>query len=124
MRPFRRKRDDDELVDVNERSSGGVRYKDLAVIEQLVKNGADLSERRHVVYYSTPGHRLGRAMGDEAGARGSPSPSASRCPISRSVNHLRDRGGHSRDFVIESDDFFQSLADRHGAEYDGWEASV
>ena len=30
----------------------------------------------------------------------------------------------SREFVIESDDFFQSLADRHGAEYDGWEASV
>jgi hypothetical protein len=30
----------------------------------------------------------------------------------------------SPDFVRESDDFFQNLADRHAAEYDGWEASV
>jgi hypothetical protein len=29
----------------------------------------------------------------------------------------------SPDFVREADDFFQDLADRHGAEYDGWEAS-
>jgi hypothetical protein len=28
------------------------------------------------------------------------------------------------DFVREADDFFQGLADRHGAEYDGWEASA
>ena len=30
----------------------------------------------------------------------------------------------SPDFVREADDFFQDLADRHGAEYDGWEASA
>ena len=30
----------------------------------------------------------------------------------------------SPDFVREADDFFQGLADRHGAEYDGWEASA
>ena len=30
----------------------------------------------------------------------------------------------SPDFVREADDFFQRLADRHGAEYDGWEASA
>jgi hypothetical protein len=30
----------------------------------------------------------------------------------------------SPEFVRESDDFFQGLADRHGAEYDGWEASL
>jgi hypothetical protein len=30
----------------------------------------------------------------------------------------------SPDFVREADDFFQGLADGHGAEYDGWEASA
>jgi hypothetical protein len=30
----------------------------------------------------------------------------------------------SPEFVRESDDFFQALADRHGGDYDGWEASV
>jgi hypothetical protein len=30
----------------------------------------------------------------------------------------------SPDFVRGADDFFQELADRHGAEYDGWEASA
>jgi hypothetical protein len=30
----------------------------------------------------------------------------------------------SPDFVRDADDFFQALADRHAAEYDGWEAST
>jgi hypothetical protein len=30
----------------------------------------------------------------------------------------------SPDFVRDADNFFQELADRHGADYDGWEASV
>ena len=30
----------------------------------------------------------------------------------------------SPDFVWGADDFFQTLADRHVAEYDGWEASA
>ena len=30
----------------------------------------------------------------------------------------------SPDFVRDADDFFRGLADRHGAEYDGWEASI
>jgi regulator of RNase E activity RraB len=30
----------------------------------------------------------------------------------------------SLEFVRQADDFFQGLAERHGAEYDGWEASV
>jgi hypothetical protein len=30
----------------------------------------------------------------------------------------------SPDFVRSSDDFFQDLADRNNAEFDGWEASV
>ena len=30
----------------------------------------------------------------------------------------------SPDFVRDSVDFFEDLAERHGAEYDGWEASL
>ena len=30
----------------------------------------------------------------------------------------------SPEFVRDADDFFQGLADWHGAEYDGWEASL
>jgi hypothetical protein len=30
----------------------------------------------------------------------------------------------SPDFIREADDFFQALADAHGGDYDGWEASV
>jgi hypothetical protein len=30
----------------------------------------------------------------------------------------------SPEVVRNADDFFQDLADRHGADYDGWEAAV
>lgn len=49
--PFNRKRDTDP-VDPNDRSAtSGLKYKDLAVLDQLVKAGADLTEPRHVLYY-------------------------------------------------------------------------
>jgi hypothetical protein len=124
---FRRSRDD-EPVDMNERSPQlGVRYKDLAVLDQLMKSGADLSEPRHVVYYSyAPGEGVAQAMRHEAETNG----------FGASVREpLADFPGQwavicethavtSPDFVREADDFFQGLADRHGAEYDGWEASA
>src|SRR3954454_8316301 len=51
--PLFRRKSDDEPVDMNERSPQlGVRYKDLMVLDQLSKNGANLSEPRHVIYYS------------------------------------------------------------------------
>jgi hypothetical protein len=76
--PLFRKKRDDKPVDMNERSPQlGVRYKDLAVLDQLMKNGAC---ETHAVT--------------------------------------------SPELVREADDFFQGLADRHGAEYDGWEAST
>jgi Regulator of ribonuclease activity B len=127
MRLFRGKHDD-ERVDVNERSPQlGVKYKDLAILDQLMKHGADLSEPRHVVYYSyAPSKPVADAMGREAETRGFAA--AVREP-------LADYPGQwsviceihtvtSPDFVRDSDDFFQDLADRHDAEYDGWEASV
>lgn len=71
MRLFRRKRDD-EPVDMNARSPQlGVKYKDLMVLDQLVKNGADLSASRHVVYYAyAPSDDVARAMAREAESAG------------------------------------------------------
>jgi len=47
---FRRKKD---LVDPNERSAQlGIKHKDLMVLNQMVKHGADLSVPRHVLHYS------------------------------------------------------------------------
>ena len=81
MRLFRRRRDD-EPVDMNERSPQlGIKYKDLAVLDQLMKNGADLTKPRHVLYYSyAPSASVAQAMGHEAGRRAGPPLSAIRCP--------------------------------------------
>lgn len=127
MRLFRRK-SDDEPVDMNERSPQlGVKYKDLMVLDQLVKNGADLSASRHVIYYSyAPSEDVARAMAAEAQTGGWTA------EVREPLPNFPDQWGvvcetyavTSPDFVREADDFFQGLADRRGAEYDGWEASA
>jgi hypothetical protein len=70
MRFFRRR--DDEPVDMNERSPQlGLKYKDLAILDQLMKNGADLTQSRHVLYYSyAPSEDVARVMQQEAESGG------------------------------------------------------
>jgi hypothetical protein len=124
---FRRKRDD-EPVDMNERSPQlGLKYKDLAVLGKLMEGGADLTQPRHVVYYSyAPSEETGQEMRAEAETRGFAA--TVREPLSESPGQwsviCETHAVTSPDFVRESDDFLQGLADRHGAEYDGWEASL
>jgi len=51
---FRRnkKADDEPPVDPNARSPQlGIRYKDLALLGQLMGQGADLTKPRHALYY-------------------------------------------------------------------------
>ena len=127
MRLFRRKPNDDR-VDPNDRSPQlGLRYKDLMVLDQLVKNGADLSAQRHVIYYSyAPTEDVARAMGREAEEAGWTA------EVREPLPNYPDQWGvicethavTTPDFVRQADDFFQSLADAHAAEYDGWEASA
>ena len=113
---------------MNERSPQlGIRYKDLAVLDQLMKSGADLLQSRHVVYYSyASSEAVAQEMADEAGANGFEA--ATREPLpefpGRWAVICETHAVTSPDFVRGSDDFFQGLADRHGAEYDGWEASL
>jgi hypothetical protein len=124
---FSRKRDD-EPVDMNDRSPQlGLRYKDLLVVGQLMQNGADLTQSRHVIYYSyAPSEAVAQTMGTEAETKGFAA--AVREPLPELPGQwsvvCETHAVTSPDFVRESDDFFQGLADRHGAEYDGWEASV
>ena len=127
MRLFRRK-SDDEPVDMNERSPQlGLRYKDLMVLDQLAKNGADLSASRHVIYDSyAPTEEVARAMAREAETGGWAA--EVREPLPNVTDHwgliCETHAVTTPDFVRQADDFFQGLADRHGAEYDGWEASA
>ena len=123
-----KKRSDEEPADMNERSPQlGVKYKDLAVLGQLMNAGADLTKPRHVIYYSyAPSEDVGRSMADEARAAGYTA------DVREPLEQLPDKWSvvceitavTSPDFVRGADDFFQGLADRNAAEYDGWEASL
>ena len=112
---------------MNERSPQlGVKHKDLLVLHQLKEHGADLSAPRHVIFYSyAPSETVAHTMRREAEANGYSA--AIRDPLPQSSSWSVVCETHavtSPDFVREADDFFQSLADRNAAEYDGWEASL
>src|SRR5215468_2935407 len=115
MRLFRRKRDDDP-VDPNERSPRlGLRYKDLAVLGQLHELGADITESRHVVYYSyAPSEEVATLMADEARTRGFTS--AVRTPLPEYPHQWsvvsETHAVCSAEFVRQSDDLFTELAER------------
>jgi hypothetical protein len=130
---FRRRRpagdDADEAYDPDERSPQlGLRNKDLAVLGSLMQAGADLSQPRHAVYFLYFSHPDAASLAaDEATDAGwqaevrdpVPDDAGSWClACERPDVVLRP------DFVRETDDFFQGLADRFAGEFDGWEAAV
>jgi hypothetical protein len=84
VRLFGRKRGD-EPVDMNERSPQlGLKYKDLAVLDQLMKSGADLTASRHVIYYSyAPSEEVARTMASAAKEAGGNPRSGIHCRTSR-----------------------------------------
>jgi Regulator of ribonuclease activity B len=96
------------------------------VLDQLMKSGADLTASRHVIYSYAPSKEVAQAMEGEAAKAGW------KAEVREPLPDFPDQWGvvcerhavTSPDFVREADDFFQELADRHGAEYDGWEASA
>jgi hypothetical protein len=124
-----RSRPDDQPVDPNERSPQlGVKYKDLAVLGSLMDAGADLRQARHAVFYLYyPDQASASRAGDVAEGQGYTSDV--REPLAQYPGQWalvcdRQDTVTSPDFVRAADDFFQALADTHGGEYDGWEASV
>ena len=97
------------------------------LLDQLRKNGADLSQPRHVIYYSyAPSEEIAQAMGREAEAQGYSAVVREPLPDFPGQWSLtcETHAVTSPDFVRGADDFFQGLADRNGADYDGWEAST
>jgi len=123
------KKDDDEAIDPDGRSPQlGIKYKDLAMLGQLVDAGADLTKPRNVTYrlnFASEEAALlalteGAAAGFETEVKSPMADSSSQWAlVCRRADAVL-----SPDFVRGSDDFFQSLADRHHGRYDGWEGSV
>ena len=125
---FRRRNRDDQQVDMNGRSPQlGLKYKDLALLGQLMQMGADLSQPRHVVYYSyATSPESAQQMASAATVQGfeatvgDPLPDY---PGQWSVK-CEKHAVLAPDFIRDNTDYFEALAFDHEAEYDGWEAAV
>jgi hypothetical protein len=126
---FKRKKKDDEPVDMQARSpETGLRYKDIALLGQMMKQGADLTQPRHALYYlyfpsrdaAETGAVEGRAAGYACEVR-VPLPAY---PAKWSLVCERRDAVLSITGVRNADDLFQGIADRLDGEFDGWEAAV
>jgi Regulator of ribonuclease activity B len=125
---FRRKRND-QPVDLNERSPDtGLKYKDILVLGQLMQAGADLKQPRHAVYYLYFDDRDTAVAAAET-ARERAFDAEVREPLAQYPEQwsvVCEVQGVILDpaRVLDHGDFFDSLAQTYGGEYDGWEASV
>jgi hypothetical protein len=125
----RKKKDDGEPVDMQARSpQTGLKYKDIALLGQLMKQGADLSKPRHALYYlyfANPesveaGAVEARAAGYSCQVR-EPLP---QYPEQWSLVCERPDAVLDLAGVRRADDLFQGIADRLHGEFDGWEAAA
>ena len=124
-----RGRSDDEPVDLEARSpESGLKYKDIALLGQMMKQGADLTQPRHALYYlyfGTPEAAEAAAV-DGRGAGYScevrdplPAYPGQWSVVCERPDAMLDIAG-----VRQADDLFQEIADRLEGEFDGWEAAV
>ena len=125
---FRKRQRDDQPVDLDERSPQlGVKFKDLLILDQLMKMGADLTRPRHVVHFSyAPNAAAQQAMADEARVRGFEVEAGEPLPDYPDDWPVRceQTVALRPEVVRDNTDFFEALAARHGGEYDGWEAAA
>jgi hypothetical protein len=126
---FRRKKKDDQPVDMNARSpQTGLKYKDIALLGELMKQGADLTKPRHALYFSYfRSHEAAEHGATEARAAGY------QCEVREPMPQYPDQWSlvcERHDAVLDiegvraADDLFQGIADRLDGEFDGWEAAV
>jgi hypothetical protein len=125
--PLFRKHKSKEVRPDDRSPHSGVKYRDLLVMNQLTEHGADLAEPREVIFWLyAPTPEVAKAMASEATGEGfdteirEPLPAdpelwAVVCSVHAVLDPIFVRG------VVE---FFEGVAERHGAEYDGWEAEV
>jgi hypothetical protein len=129
MNLFKRKKKDEEPVDMEARSpQTGLKYKDLMLLGQMMQGGADLTQPRHALYYLYFGSREVAEAGAADGVAGGyacevrdPLPEY---PGQWSVVCQKFDAILSIDGVRGADDLFQGIADRLGGEFDGWEAAI
>jgi hypothetical protein len=126
---FKRKAKNEEPVDMEARSpESGLKYKDIALLGQMLQQGADLNQPRHALYYLY----FGTAEAAEAGAgegRAAGYTCEIRDPLEAypgqwSVVCERSDALLNVPGVRQADDLFQGIADRLKGEFDGWEAAV
>jgi Regulator of ribonuclease activity B len=126
---FNRKKKDDEPIDPEARSPElGVKYKDLALLGQLLQQGADLHKPRHALYYLYFTSRDAAEGGADEG-RGAGYACEVRDPLPEypgqwSLVCERPDAVLDPNGVNDADDLFQGIADRLGGEFDGWEAAA
>ena len=125
----KKKKPDDEPADPEERSPlTGVKFKDLAVLGQLMKSGADLYQPRDVLHYLYfPNKKAATTVGNAARKLGFEAQVNE--PLPQYPDNWRLLAQNrslvlSLDVVREHGNFFDELAATHGGDYDGWEASV
>ena len=105
----------------------GLRFKDLGVVQELVKMGADINAARHILFYiyfakesaARASARVLRRHGLEVGVHAP----WEKIPQWAVVAESRDRPVIPT-FLRETCDICERLADKHGGNYDGWEAGL
>jgi hypothetical protein len=106
----------------------GVKYKDLQVMGQLLQAGADLHQPRHALYFlyfaTSDAAEAGAVEGRAAGYSCEVRPPLENNPdqwslVCELADAMIDPPG-----VIAADDLFSGIDDRHGGEFDGWEAAA
>lgn len=128
MRFFRRK-EEQAPIDPEARSpETGLKYKDIALMGQMLQQGADLSQTRHALYYlyfETPGAaEAGAAEGRDAGYTCEVRDPMPEYPGQWSLVCERQDAMLDIEGVRAADDLFQGIADKHGGDFDGWEAAI
>jgi hypothetical protein len=124
---FRRKKE--EPVDPEARSpETGLKYKDIALLGQMLSMGADLTKPRHALYFLYFTSEAVAAAAAEEGRAGGyacevreplPNNNGQWSLVCERQDALLDIEG-----VKAADDLFQGIADRHHGDFDGWEAAI
>jgi hypothetical protein len=126
---FKRRKDEDEPLDLEARSElSGLKNKDILLMGQMAQAGADLNLPRHALYYL---YFAARDTAEQAAARGTAAgyTASVREPLPEYPDQwsvVCERPDAVLDIpgVIAADDLFQGIADDLGGEFDGWEASL
>ena len=129
MRLFSRMKQETEPVDSEARSpETGLKYKDIALMGQMIQQGADLREPRHALYYLYFGSQAAAEAG-AVEARGAGYICSVRDPLPEypgqwSLVCERQDAVLDIEGVRAADDLFQGIADRHQGDFDGWETAL